>query len=229
MTKMAKPRIDTILFDLDGTLVDTELAAAKAIYSRFEAWGLKITSEDASFITGRTWASAFDFLFKKYPIPVTAQTAAQEMMQAYRDSLATHLKIVPGGAEAVRALAKRYKLALVSGSNREEIFFALDKLSIREHFPVVLGAEDYPNSKPAPDGYQKALDLLGSQGQNTIVFEDSQPGIASGRAVGAWVVAIAGTNHFKQDTSRAHYSIVDLTGVNVEWVEKLCQQLTAKQ
>ncbi len=217
--------IDTILFDLDGTLVDTEPAAAKAIHMCFENWGLKIDATDAAYITGRTWASAFDFLFKKYKLPVSANEAGEEMMQAYRDSLEVHLGIVPGGAAAVNALAGHYELALVSGSNRQEILWALDKLKIRHQFKVILGAEDYPNSKPAPDGYLKALKMLSRQAPNTLIFEDSQPGIASARAAGAWVVAITGTNHFKQDTSHAHHHIPDLRGVSPEWISQLAAQL----
>lgn len=222
--------INTILFDLDGTLVDTELAAAKAIHGCFERWGVAVDKTDAGYITGRTWASAFEFLFKKYKLPVSAEEAGRQMIEAYRESLETDLTIVPGGAAAVRALAAHgHDLALVSGSNRAEILWALDKLQIRAHFKVILGAEDYPNSKPAPDGYLKALTMLGREPARTLVFEDSQAGIASGLAAGAWVVAITGTNHFKQDTSRAHHHIPDLSGVDAKWIENLAIRLSASR
>jgi HAD superfamily hydrolase (TIGR01509 family) len=223
------PPIDTILFDLDGTLVDTELAAAKAIDLCFKQWNIQIDKSDAAFITGRTWERAAHFLAGKYPLPVPAAEACEIMIAAYRATLKTDVTIVPGGAEAVHSLAVAgHKLALVSGSRRADILWALDKLAIRERFEVVLGAEDYPNSKPAPDGYLKALSLLGNRDpKRTLVFEDSQPGIASALAAGAWVVAITGTNHFKQDTSRAHHHIPDLSGVTSEWVAQLGQRLAS--
>lgn len=168
---------------------------------------------------------AFDHLFKKYPIPVPAEQAAEEMMERYRKSLLTHLKFVPGSADAVKALAGHFKLALVSGSNRSEIFFALDRLGVREQFEVVLGAEDYPKSKPAPDGYLKAMKMLQANAAETLIFEDSEAGIASARAAGTWVVAITGTNHFNQDISKAHEKIPDLTQVNAEWVKALAVRL----
>lgn len=217
--------IDTILFDLDGTLIDTEPAAARAINECFSRWGIQISPDDAQFITGRTWASAFQFLFNKYRIPVAAEEASGLMMKTYREALEEKLHQVPGSADAVRALAGRYRLALVSGSGRKEILWALDRLSVREHFEVILGAEDYPRSKPEPDGYSKALKLLGAEASRGLVFEDSQAGIASARAAGLWVVAITTTNHFGQDTSAAHHHIPDLRSVDASWVADLSQRL----
>lgn len=221
--------LDTVIFDLDGTLIDTEPSAAAAIRDCFAAWGITPRHEDADFVTGRTWSSAFDYLFKKYRIPVPAEEASRAMMRRYRERIESKLEVVPGGAEAVRNLAGKFRLGLVSGSGRAEILWALGKLGITEHFDVILGAEDYPRSKPEPDGYLKALNLMNSKPERGLVFEDSHPGIASARAAGLWVVAITGTNHLRQDTSAAHHHIADLTPVNPEWLEKLASRLATQE
>lgn len=218
-----KFEISTVIFDLDGTLVDTEPAAARAIEECFGEWGLAIAEKDAQFITGRTWATAFEYLFSRYRIPVARSEASQRMMSVYREALKSELKQVPGGADAVRALRSDggYRLGLVSGSSRAEIAFCLDRLGLTGEFELVLGCEDYPCSKPAPDGFAKAIRELGAEPRRTLVFEDSEAGIASARAAGAWVVAIQSTNHFKQDTSQAHLKISDLRGVDAKWVGAL--------
>ena len=218
-------QIDTLLFDLDGTLVDTEPAAARAIENTFLGWGVQIAKEDARVIAGKTWASAFEYLFKKYPIPMPAEDAGALLIERYRQNIETGLIEVPGAAVAVKELATRYKIGLVSGSHRKEIFYALDHLQIRQHFEVVLGAEDYPRSKPAPDGYLKALTLLGKKPENTLIFEDSFPGITSARSAGAFVVAITQTNHFQQDISQAHHQIPNWLGINSDWIHALSQKL----
>ena len=211
--------ISCVIFDLDGTLVDTEPAAAKAVMGCFKKSKIDISENDAGFITGRTWESAFEFLFEKYPVPIPTDQAAEEMIEAYRKALRTSLGIVPGSAQAVTSLAGKFALGLVSGSHRTEILFALDHLKIREHFEVILGAEDYLNSKPAPDGYLKAFELLGVKPGSVLIFEDSAAGIQSAKAAGAWVVAVTGTNHFSQDVTSAHGHVPDLQPVNPEWVK----------
>jgi HAD superfamily hydrolase (TIGR01509 family) len=217
--------IDTILFDLDGTLIDTEPSAARAVFDCFSEWGLPIIGEDTTYVTGRTWASAFDYLFGKYPPPMPRDQAVEHVMKKYRQTLAERLDHVPGSVAAVRSLAKNYRLGLVSGSGRSEILWALDQLKILPHFEIILGAEDYPRSKPAPDGYLKAMQILGSEQARTLIFEDSLAGIQSARAAGAWVIAVTSTNHFNQDVSAAHHQIADLTPVTADWVAKLSLQV----
>jgi beta-phosphoglucomutase-like phosphatase (HAD superfamily) len=213
--------IETLFFDLDGTLIDTEMAASQAIHQSFEEWGIKIQNDDAQFITGRTWEKAFDFLFNKYPIPLSPQEAGQRMLERYRKGLKEHLIEVPGARDCVRRLAAVYPLALISGSHRSEILFALDQLGIRSHFKVILGAEDYPQSKPAPDGYLKALGLMGAKAESTLVFEDSEAGVASALAAGLKTCVITSTNHFGVNTSGGHYFLPDLRPVDVAWVRAL--------
>jgi HAD superfamily hydrolase (TIGR01509 family) len=220
---MITPRtnLKTVIFDLDGTLIDTEPSAAQAVSRCFKNWGIEVDPADASYVTGRTWESAFEFLFQKYKIPVSPAEASHRVLEAYRDALNDHLILVPGGAEAVRALSREFRLGLVSGSHRSEIFWALDKLGVRENFEVVYGAEDYPRSKPAPDGYLKAIQALEFKPAECVVFEDSSAGVQSALDAGAWVVAITATNHFNQNLALAHHHIPDLREVTPDWLRQI--------
>lgn len=206
---------------MDGTLVDTELAAAKAVEETFARWNHRVEMEDAQFVTGRTWEMAVNFLFRKYPPPIPANEALTKLLEAYRAAIETSLVEVPGARECVRDLAREFPLALVSGSHRQEILSILDRLQIRDCFRVILGAEDYPRSKPAPDGYLSALALLKADPKSTLVFEDSTAGIESGLAAGAQVCVVTSTNHFGLETGRGHFFVRDLTGVNCDWVKAL--------
>lgn len=214
-------QVTTIIFDLDGTLIDTELSAAQAVQTSFTHWNIQLNPEDATFVTGRTWESAFDYLFRKYPLPVAESIAKEKILDRYRKTLENELSIVPGSVKAVESLAAEYSLGLVSGSNRKEILWALEKLEIKHHFQVILGAEDYPRSKPNPDGYLKAMKELNVNPSECLIFEDSNAGLTSAKAAGAWVVAITSTNHFSQDLTLANVRIPDLTCVNAEWVKNL--------
>jgi HAD superfamily hydrolase (TIGR01509 family) len=213
--------IQTVFFDMDGTLVDTELAAAKAVQDCFAAWNHQVGAEDAAFVTGRTWEKALEYLFRKYPPPIERARATESLLDAYRAKIETDLVEIAGARECVRDLAKEYPLALVSGSHRREILSILERLDLRDAFRVVLGAEDYAASKPAPDGYAKALSLLGADPSRTLVFEDSVAGIESGLAAGLRVCVITSTNHYGHATERGHYFVSDLREVNRAWVKAL--------
>lgn len=208
-----------LIFDLDGTLIDTEPSAARAIDSSMRSWGVQVTPEDSRYIAGRTWGMAFEYLTSKYTLPVSTAQAEAVILDAYRRDIQTALVEVPGARDAVHALAGEYRLALVSGSGRAEIAFALDRLGVTQRFEFYLGAEDYPRSKPAPDGYLKALQMLGADPAQSVVFEDSQPGIASALAAGMRVVAISSTNHFGHDQSGAAFTIEDLRGIDPKWMK----------
>lgn len=219
-------QIGHILFDLDGTLIDTEPTAARAVRGCFHGWGVEVSAEDAQYVTGRTWAVALNYLFSRYRLPVPEEQASSQVIRTYRELLEQELVVVPGSVDAVRALAGEFRLALVSGSSRSEIVWALDTLGIRSHFEVILGAEDYPHSKPAPDGYVKAMGILRADPACSLVFEDSTAGIASARAARTRVVAITGTNHFQQNTGAADWEIPDLRGVGPAWIRDFERRVT---
>lgn len=218
--------IKTIFFDMDGTLVDTELAAAKAVEECFRAWNHRVTADDAHFVTGRTWEKACEYLFSKYPPALNGQAIASEeavetLLEAYRKRIETDLIEVPGARKCVKDLAEEYPLALVSGSHRREILSILERLGIRQHFKVILGAEDYPQSKPAPDGFLKALSLMSADPDTTLVFEDSVAGIEAGLAAKLHVCVITSTNHLGANIRNGHHFVRDLSGVNRKWVKSL--------
>ncbi|MEO5968725.1 MAG: HAD family phosphatase [Bdellovibrionia bacterium] len=217
----APVEIQAIIFDLDGTIIDTEPTAVLAVKECFAEWNIPIHFDDATYLTGRTWENAFAFLFNKYKLPVPLLEAKQKLLGRYRQKIEENLTAVPGSVQAIQSLAEKYPLALVSGSGRSEILWALTKLKVIDHFQIILGAEDYPRSKPQPDGYLKAMGILGKAPGSCLVFEDSTAGIASARAAGTWVVAVTSTNHFKQDLELAHVRITDLTLVNANWISGL--------
>lgn len=217
--------IEALLLDLDGTLVDTEPAAAQVVRQSFKDWNLGITDEvallDAQYVTGRTWRTAIEYYASKYKLPLSVDQALDHVLSRYRAGLLTHYRPIPGVQQAISALEADFKLAVISGSNVQDIEAILKHLGIRNKIQFVLGAEDYPQSKPAPDGYQKALSILGLDPKKALVFEDSWAGIESGIAAGAWVAAIEHANHFGQDQSRAHFKIPHWEVVNTEWIRNL--------
>ncbi|GAB4516237.1 MAG: hypothetical protein Tsb0020_34910 [Haliangiales bacterium] len=198
-----------ILFDLDGTLVDSEREIADALaHALQEGQGVAITSDDRDFMIGRSWVLIDQHLRAQYPnLTWTREqliTATAEARDAIIESQG--MRILPGAVTAVRAFADRAR-ALVTGSSRVEAQQSLRALGLERDFDVIFAAEDVPTSKPSPDGYLAAMAALGVAPHESLVVEESEAGIAAGVAAGAVVVAVRVGNFSGQDQSAAHHTI----------------------
>lgn len=214
--------VRTVIFDLDGTLIDSEKAALGIVRACLSEWGCDPGALDEPSLVGLKWESAVARIHEQVPgLPHAAEASLEEFIRRYRKHQSHSLVEIPGAARAVREISREFDVGLVSGSYRGEIFSALERLGIRECFRIVLGAEDYPLSKPAPDGFLRALRELGADPSATLVFEDSEAGIESALAAGARVAAVGAANHFGHDHSRAHHRVGDLTGIDADWVRRL--------
>ncbi len=229
MLGLLQMTLKTILFDLDGTIIDSEMIAVQSILDCYSEWGLVLDKNDAALVAGKKWSVAFDFLFKKYAIPLSQKEASEKILKIYKHKISNDLQTIPGVLDAIRFFSKRFRLGLVSGSNRDDILWALETLKVREHFQIILGAEDYQNSKPAPDGYNKALTLLQELPKHALVFEDSEAGIASAITAKIPVVAITSANHFGHNLQNAQMQMKDFTAVNDLWVEGLLEKIYSKK
>jgi len=207
-----------ILFDLDGTLFDSERESAEAMARALaRGLGLRVTQADRDHVIGHSWVDIHARLEREYgPLAWTrdqliAATAA-ERPAVFAE---TGVTILPGALEAV-ARFRHLPLAIVTGSSREEARHALELLGVTDAFRAVIASEDVPRSKPSPDGYLAAAAALGLEPKTCLVVEDSHSGIAAVRAAGAHVVAVAAGNFAGHDQSAAHHCIATLEELTFE-------------
>ncbi|HEX2685410.1 MAG TPA: HAD family phosphatase [Kofleriaceae bacterium] len=197
------------LFDLDGTLVDSERETAEAMArALWRGQGIAIEPYDRDFIVGRSWIAIYASLAARYPQlsfrreELIAQTALM------RDEVFAELGVtVLPGARSALGWTQDHPRALVTGSSRVEVTQILPRIGPSARFAVIVAAEDVTRSKPAPDGYQAAMAALGLRPAECLVIEDSVAGIAAGRAAGCIVVACRAGNFAGWDQSGAHHVI----------------------
>lgn len=171
------------LFDCDGTIVDsmplhyvawkTALAEWNCQFNEdlFYAWGGKPVDEIISTLNS----------MHRLEMPIEAVGTRKEGL--YFDSL-PQLKPIPEVLEHINSQYGRIPFAVVSGGRRDSVIRSLTAVNLLEKFPVIVGADDYVHSKPAPDAFLLAAKRLGIAPQDCLVFEDTDLGIRAAEAAG---------------------------------------------
>jgi HAD superfamily hydrolase (TIGR01509 family) len=217
--------VQAILWDLDGTLVDSERESAEAMARVVHRdLGLEVTQTQRDFVIGHSWNEIHELLRREHgPALVWDRDELIRRSAAERVHVIAEMgmTIMPGAVAAVQRLGARWPRAIVTGSSRVEAQQALQVLKLVDAFPVVLASEDYAHGKPSPEGYQAAARRLGVDPERCVVIEDSPAGIAAGRAAGATVIAVRAGNFAGLDQSQAHLIVATLDDVTVELVERL--------
>jgi len=189
---MGRPR--ALVFDFNGTLSHDEPILCEIFVELFAEHGKPLSAQEYFDVLAglsdpeivRTW------LGRDHP---DVDEVIEERIRRYRAAVADGSSVPPELREAVRLAAGRVPLAIVSGAARPEIEPVIAAAGIAECFSAIVPAEDVARGKPHPDGYLRALELLGEEipAQDVLVFEDTEAGVASAKAAGMRCFAVLGT------------------------------------
>ncbi len=216
---------DALLFDLDGTLIDSERENVESVVLAARRFGAELGEEERAFIVGHSWNEIYPLITGKHSLPVDLPTLIAASVEERRRLFDRRgYRALPGVQAGVRRLGERSKLAIVTGASRIEAMDCLDGLGLTELFPLVVAADDYAHGKPSPEPYARAMALLGVDPARSIAIEDATPGILSARAAGARVIAVRAGNFAGYDLSPADVVVDTMEEVT----DALCARLVAE-
>ncbi|HAV14485.1 MAG TPA: HAD family hydrolase [Opitutae bacterium] len=180
---------DGLIFDMDGTLADT-------MPTHFVAWSQSMAEHGLEFSEDRFYAlggvpagEIIEMLAKEQGKVVDANAIAEAKEELFLELLGEVQPVLP-----VKAIAEFHRehipMAIATGSPKWVAEKILKALGIRDWFGAVVGAECVENSKPAPDVYLKAAELIGVDPKRCHAFEDTKLGMEAAQNAGMVVVDI---------------------------------------
>jgi HAD superfamily hydrolase (TIGR01509 family) len=184
-----RPALRGVLFDLDGTLADTEPLQWEAYRRVLAPFGVDVGVEEYR----RHWIAVeggAEYACRTYALPIDAAELRVRKAGTYRTLIGAGVRPRPGAGAVLARLGSFYRLAIATNSERDDAAIVLRHAGLTDLVHAVVVREDYAAAKPAPDAYRAAAAALGLSPAACVVIEDTSRGVRAGLAAGCLVVAV---------------------------------------
>ncbi|HEY2670111.1 MAG TPA: HAD family phosphatase [Rugosimonospora sp.] len=180
-----------VLFDMDGTLVDSEKVWDVGLTELAQRYGGMLSAQARARMVGTSMIESMTILHDDIGQPWRDPQASTQWLEArVKELFVDGLVFRPGAAELLAALySAGTPMALVTATRRHLVDVALETIG-RRHFGAVVCGDEVDETKPHPLPYLTAAALLGVDVRQCVAIEDSPTGVASARAAGAAVLAV---------------------------------------
>ena len=183
--------IQAVIFDLDGSLVDSMWIWRQIDIEYLARYGLELPEDLQSCIEGMSFKETAEYFKQRFAIPETIFEMQATWNQMAWDKYAGEITLKAGAKEFLKNCRDRgIKLGIASSNSRELINVCLKRNQVDDYFECIMCGTDGLPGKPAPDIYLAAAKKLGVSPVHCLVFEDIVPGILAGKNAGMRVCAV---------------------------------------
>jgi len=185
-----KLKVEGILLDLDGTIVDSKEAWVEAVKTAFTAIGRKLV--DPKIVKEIPKRLEQNIPINNIVNGIDAQKFLEKYLKAYYQATATKTKPMPKISDTLEKLSQKAKLALITMRyvSREKVVEELEKFGLAKYFQYVITALETRNPKPSPEALIKCARELDIRTCDCLVVGDSVADIKAGKTAGAKTVAV---------------------------------------
>lgn len=198
----------TVIFDMDGLLIDSEPLWREAEINIFESVGLHLSEELCRQTMGLRIDEAVRYWHNQSPWSGPGcEQIAEQVVDAVERLILDRGSLMEGAQELISALhAQDASLAIASSSPMRLIQAVVEKFAIGSYFSVLHSAEHEIVGKPDPAVYRTTMSLLGAEPHQCVAFEDSLSGVRAAKAAGAMVIAVPAA----EDASDPQFALADV-------------------
>jgi beta-phosphoglucomutase len=215
--------IKTVIFDMDGVIVDTEPVHHHAYIRHFEELNIEVDDKMYNSFIGSSTKNIYKYIKEYFQLPHPTEELIGRKRELFNVAFeeATHLKLIDGVLDLIRDLHKnQIQLIVASSSAHVTINAIFKRFNLDQYFSYKVSGEDFPQSKPNPAIFNKAVELSGHQKNECIIIEDSANGIKAANAADVFVIGYKGES-LNQDYSLANKVISHFNEISFEEIQKI--------
>lgn len=205
-----------IIFDLDGTLVDTEPIHRDAWFEVMAKHDLQFGPEWFEQWIGKSDRELAEALERYYKVPAKADLLQVQKRRIYHRMASELASPFPGVEELLQTLKSDFLLGVATNSSDKDAAAVFQKTHLDEYFQTIVTADHVDRLKPAPDVYLLASKRLGLFTDVCLVVEDSPSGVKAAKDAGMYVLAV--TNSHPEKGLREADQIFDSSRDALQWI-----------
>jgi len=176
----ANPLAKGLIFDLDGTLIDSMPMHWAGWQAAFRKYGSEIDHDFFFSHAGKAAHEIAQILIDKYSTPTTAQNIVDEKQKYVYEHL-DDVEIIAPVVKVVEDNFGKIPMAVGTGSDTNRAVRMLTNANLIDKFVCIVSADDVQNHKPAPDTFLRCAEIMGIRPEECEVFEDAEPGLMAAR------------------------------------------------
>lgn len=215
-------KIDAIVYDVDGTLINSEPLHVEAWKQALVKHGHTISELPAEFLdtmAGKKPIVIAEGMVVELSINTSAEQFLNEKAAIFFSMTQKSLEPMPGAIESVGRLSEAgFRLAIGTSLDREFLDIVLNKFNISNKFEVIVTGNEITKGKPDPETYFKVFEKLNLEPFSCLVLEDARSGVEAAKASGAFCIGIENINAEPQDLSSADLVVDSLSEVDEKFI-----------
>ena len=215
--------IQTVIFDMDGVIVDTEPVHNYAYFQHFSELNIDVSKELFTTFMGKSTRNTFQKLKDLFPIEHEVEDLIQRKRTLFNDAFDSKedLYLIEGVEKLIQDLHRNgMQLILASSASKVTIERVFNRFNLNQYFTHIVSGEDFPHSKPDPAIFVHAASLSVAPKENCIVIEDSTNGVKAAKGAGLFCVGYNSINSKLQDLSLADVVVNHFDELNFEVISK---------